>query len=236
MPSTIGIVASSQNFPLSLNPALWFDAADTTTITESSGSVSQWNDKSGNGKNVVQANGAAQPTTGTTTQNGLNVISFDGTDDFLESANGAASFDTVECYFIGLTSVDSRVLIGVPHAATHTSPFHRWLLFHNTINRLSIRVNSVLSSSANNVVSTSNAAIYRLETGTGDGYINTTRVINASGATNTYPNSTPLQIGTIAGGGAYLNGFVAEVLIFDRALNEDEKTTLNNYLTSKWNI
>jgi hypothetical protein len=65
---------------LLLGPTLWLDASDITTITESGGAVSQWNDKSGNGFNVSQGTGAAQPTTGSLTRNGLNVLSFDGGD------------------------------------------------------------------------------------------------------------------------------------------------------------
>ena len=39
----------------------WYDAMDESTITESAGAVSQWDDKSGNGFHQVQANGALQP-------------------------------------------------------------------------------------------------------------------------------------------------------------------------------
>jgi hypothetical protein len=70
--------------PLDLTPSLWLDAADTLTITELLGSVSQWNDKSGNGYNVVQASGANQPITGTRTVNGLNVLDFNGTSHRLD--------------------------------------------------------------------------------------------------------------------------------------------------------
>jgi hypothetical protein len=89
MPSTIGITASSVWTPLEL-PGLagWWDASDTSTITASSGSVSQWNDKSSNGRNVSQGSGAAQPTTGASTRNGLNVLDFDG-GDFLLAATAS---------------------------------------------------------------------------------------------------------------------------------------------------
>jgi len=63
--------------------ALWLDASDTSTITESSGSVSQWNDKSGNSYNFPQGTGSAQPTTNATTQNGKNVLDFDGSDSLV---------------------------------------------------------------------------------------------------------------------------------------------------------
>jgi hypothetical protein len=61
--------------------ALWLDAADTSTIHQTSGSVSQWDDKSGHSNHVSQATAARQPTTGANTQNGKNVLDFDG--DFL---------------------------------------------------------------------------------------------------------------------------------------------------------
>lgn len=82
--SAIGGVGFS---PLAL-PGLiaWHDASDAATITSSGGAVSQWDDKSGRGNHLAQATAANQPTTGTLTINGLNVIDFDGTNDFLASS------------------------------------------------------------------------------------------------------------------------------------------------------
>lgn len=56
--------------------ALWLDASDLSTITHSSGAVSQWDDKSGNARHVVQATGSLQPVTGTRTINGVNALDF----------------------------------------------------------------------------------------------------------------------------------------------------------------
>ena len=64
--------------PAEIPTALWLDAADTDTITEAAGFVSQWDDKSGNGNHFTQAVGTAQPTTGTRKINGLNVLGFGG--------------------------------------------------------------------------------------------------------------------------------------------------------------
>lgn len=57
-------------------PEAWYDASDASTITESGGLVSQWNDKSGSLNHAVQATGAKQPTTDSETINGLNVLTF----------------------------------------------------------------------------------------------------------------------------------------------------------------
>lgn len=42
--------------------ALWLDAEDAASITLNGATVSQWNDKSGNGRHVSQATAASQPT------------------------------------------------------------------------------------------------------------------------------------------------------------------------------
>lgn len=60
--------------------ALWLDASDTSTITHSSGAVSQWDDKSGNGQHVTQGTASLQPATGVETLNGLNVLTRSGAD------------------------------------------------------------------------------------------------------------------------------------------------------------
>jgi hypothetical protein len=70
--------------PLDLSPVLWLDASDTSTITESGGSVSQWNNKGTLG-NFTQGTGAVQPTTGASTISGRNVIDFAA--DYLTAAN-----------------------------------------------------------------------------------------------------------------------------------------------------
>ena len=57
---------------------LWLDAADTATITHSGGSVSQWDDKSGNGYHATQATGASQFTTGVSYINGRNALLTNG--------------------------------------------------------------------------------------------------------------------------------------------------------------
>jgi len=109
-------VSSWLNFtPASLNPTLWLDASDISTITESSGSVSQWNDKSANGYTFTQGTGAAQPKTGARTQNGLNVLDFDGNDSLVSTA--AAStwtflHDGTKFIVATVTSRDAAGVIG----------------------------------------------------------------------------------------------------------------------------
>jgi hypothetical protein len=64
---------------------LEYDASYTSTITDAGGgAVSAWAPKSGSvGATLAQGTAANRPITGTRTQNGLNVLDFDGTNDLL---------------------------------------------------------------------------------------------------------------------------------------------------------
>jgi hypothetical protein len=62
--------------PSMISTALWLDAADTSTVTLSSGAVSQWNDKSGNSRHVSQAVAAQQPTWNATGLNSKPILTF----------------------------------------------------------------------------------------------------------------------------------------------------------------
>lgn len=71
--------------PALISAALWLDAADSSTITQSGGTVSQWRDKSGNNRHVSQVISSRQPAYSATGLNSKPTIDFDGTDDFLKN-------------------------------------------------------------------------------------------------------------------------------------------------------
>ena len=74
--------ASSNPTPFSpsdLTLELWADAADTNTITATNSIVTSWSDKSGNSNLLTASN---DPSTGTLTENALNIIDLDGNDSF----------------------------------------------------------------------------------------------------------------------------------------------------------
>lgn len=69
--------------PADITTALWLDAADAATITESGGDVSQWADKSGNSNHAVNA-GAGKPS--------------------YDAANDRIVFDKASSEYLALTS------------------------------------------------------------------------------------------------------------------------------------
>ena len=73
--------------------AAWYDASDATTFTTATG-VSEWRDKSGNGRTLVQSVGLDQPTR-TATINGKSALVFDGTNHYLSCMGGSFSNQTM---------------------------------------------------------------------------------------------------------------------------------------------
>ncbi|MFM5944980.1 MAG: hypothetical protein ACKO9G_16710, partial [Dolichospermum sp.] len=60
-PSTKMVVLGRKlRTPAQISTDLWLDAADSSTITLNGSTVSQWNDKSGNGRNAIQATATNQ--------------------------------------------------------------------------------------------------------------------------------------------------------------------------------
>jgi hypothetical protein len=69
--------------PANITTALWLDAADASTVTTVTGAVSQWNDKSGNGRNATQSAAGSRPALISNVYTGKSAIRSDGIDDFL---------------------------------------------------------------------------------------------------------------------------------------------------------
>ena len=242
----LGIVASAKSKGPAGLPNLhsWYDAADATTIISSSGKVSQWNDKSGNSRNLTQGTGANQPGIGTTTQNGKNVITFNGTNQMMFAS---ASVTSNALTFFTVYKRDSG---GVTYGRLLS-------LYRNTGNDYDNTDSIVVQASA--LSSPPNINAYRASAqitpnsniSYGVAYsasmtLNGTAVsLNNSGtittgttsATSLNANAITMGAGGPSGGGdQYLNGWIAEHIIYTRVLSASEITLIRNYLSSKWGV
>lgn len=81
-----------------LRPALWLDAAEPSTITVATG-VSEWRDKSGNGRHFTQSVAASQPAYNQNGINGQNCLRFDGLNDVLSRVPEAWAFEYPIAHF-----------------------------------------------------------------------------------------------------------------------------------------
>ena len=230
--------------PADLEPVLWLDASDTSTITESSGSVSQWASKAG-GYNAVQATGANQPTTGTVTINGLNVIDFDGTNDRVT----VASFDLTGGQKFSIAAVftaDSGILSALAEHSANIDLNPGWGVFRDTDDTVAIARNTGIGFEVFDTTGTltTTAKVY---VGTYDGTLATNESnawLNGSGAgtrpasVNSNANLTndTLFIGSRGGTSRFLNGSIAELIVTKTALTTNEREALQTYLADKWGV
>jgi hypothetical protein len=263
VPSTLGVVASQVFTPLDLSPALWLDAADTSTITASGSSVSQWNDKSGNARHFIQSTAASQPTTGTATLNGRNVLVF--ASDFMRA-------DTTAATWTFLHNGTDHLIAVVFKAGTSSNPnaVYGILGTNNTSNlgvaltwddRSSVPRNNnitmqVRNATANVVVNSSDDALAgntfgvvtmltdpdnataadRSKIYVGSGSVIANNTASASPSTNT--QSSVAAIGaTNQTPTLPMTGQIAEVVIVSGAnATEANRLLLRDYLAAKWGI
>ncbi len=229
----------------------WYDASDATTITSSSGLVSQWNNKkSGATSHVTQGMETNQPQTGGDTINGLNVITFDGTDNFLESTSSDFNFSgstdlVILVVFESDTGGTRAIVTKDDDLATVSRGFN---LFQDTT---PAEIGLIIPTSSSERIRRNGRA-----TVNGIGPICVTAVFTGGVTQGIYVNGIS-DDGTIDGAvpstignngdpsffigrsrtGFYMDGNIAEVLIYEgNRLSESDFRGLYNYLATKWDI
>ena len=219
------------------NLQLWLDAADISTITESSGSVSQWDDKSGQANHATQGTGSAQPLTSAATLNGKNVISFGGS-DFLNLASGVFS----------AVAGDNTVFV-VCKRTTETGAFevvmnmrdsgvNKWLvIFSSVAGYIDFRNNN--SGAFSQAKTGATNTHHQIVRGRREGITKAVTFNREAESTNNFATSVTVTsgyIGSLTGSGNFLSGEIAEILLFSRSLESSEYQQVTDYLAAKWSI
>lgn len=224
--------------------ALWLDASDATTVTlDGSNNVSQWDDKSGNGRNVTQGVTGQRPNYATSSWCGLNAVIFDGSDDHLVSA----------AFPLGTFTAISVV------SRNWSSNAYAGYFGHNPGS--AVRASGVLGSTftdwfagetyaiGNGFGGSSVPRVFGSRPAVSDGTpicitarLGATSTIRVNGATNirTVTNASMASVNaTIVIGSTTTtldrwNGRICEFAIYDRELSDSEVIAVENYMRSKW--
>lgn len=205
--------------PANIQTALWLDAADASTITLNGITVSQWSDKSGNGRNVVQATASAQPTYTVSGLNGKPVLTFNSANlQFLFTAYNLSNTGFVIIY-AGSSGMRSGAVNAIPRLY-----FESNVISYNTLN-----IASWSASTANKIVAWRFDGIDAhsvLENGTDV----------ASGTQSLV--TTGLQPNYLIGRAAsnYSNGFYAEYIIVTSDISVFNSQRIEGYLAHKWGL
>lgn len=256
-----GIIASSQTSfnPLSIaNCKVWLDASDTSTISLSGSEVTQWTDKTANGYTFTQGTSANRPLSGTRTQNGRNVIDFDGTNDKLVATSSGSTWnflhngtehtilvaflqdvDSNNGFFLG-TSAANFVNRGASHGVLAGDRiFSQVATGSGSIRAVDADVTSFGDMQVFTYVSftmkpsnatASERVAFRYKNGAAN------KPNAATGAVSTSDATFALSIGSNSTDTFPLNGVLGEILIYDVALSDANRGLLETYLATKWNI
>lgn len=262
MSPILGITASSMRAgfnPLSISGCqLWLDAADTSTISLSGSAVTQWNDKSGNSRNFAQSTSGNRPSSGTRTQNGKNIIDFDGSDDRLVSSSASSTWTFLHDgtqYTVFFAAVKDLDAFGDLLGNNANSSANTGVAFSEANSlRLAHYISRGVSGTAvlDNITSNNTVSGYHywsVQAKPSDAsatnrsairYKSGSAITNNSntGAVNTGTASFDLTIGDSKGNTTNLpfNGGLGEILIYNSYLSAGDMTKVNDYLAAKWGV
>ncbi len=239
-----GIVAAF--FPTDIaDLELWLDADDATTISDTSGEVDTWTDKSTNGFTAT-ASGTARPETGTDTINSKNTLTFDGSATIMNLGQPAALDFTpsTDPFTIFVVSEAATSVTGAIFAkAGSTSAQRQYYLFHD-LNENVNKMATVTGGTNNkaNITSTGSPKMFTYVTSTTDTELFVDGVSGGTGSIGTATNIADVTIGARrgtdvnTGSGFHFTGKVAEILVYSRELSMTEIQDVEEYLDNKWGI
>lgn len=209
--------------PLHYAPKLWLDGADASTVTESSGAVSKWDDKSGNNNDVTQDTEANKPTY---ENNGLT---FDGASDFMSKDDVLIipeDSSYTKMVVVSFTTTSGGNTISIGNSALFV-PSGFPTVFHGSSEAasseaISLSTRYLLTATYNNSTTTTKVFVNGVE----------------KGSDNTSPSWTDsvqkLAIGSYSGSN-HLNGILNEAIVYGRDLG-DARSKVEAYLMKKWTI
>jgi hypothetical protein len=226
--------------------AVWLDAEDTSTITLNGSTVSQWNDKSGNGRHVSQENATQQPAYTTGALSNKPVLTFDGVNDTLQRASAglsglsSVSIFVVMRYITGGTSEDIATGVGTAGVAGAVRSFYRkpsgttqgWANWSRDVGDSAFSCDiggghHIFAGWNTSLVAGNNIVIAR------DGL--SAVYTNANG--NLALTGDGLGVGELVGSFTrYTNASIAEVVILPVAVTTAQQQLIEGYLAHKWGL
>lgn len=241
----------------------WMDASDSSTILQNGTNVADWRSKAGT-LTASQTTASLQPAYTTAAQNGLNVVTFDGTGRRMTFNSGVSStvwsflHDATEfaIYWVGSAiSPNSHTYFSNTRAVTAAndsngiSVMHDFgTLYGNPTIRAIVRSTTGNIATVNTNLNSNTVGcmelIGDLNNATAGNRLRL-RLNNGTQASSTAGTGTiataapggPFTLGANGQGTLYgLNGRLCELIIYKRSIASSESTAVRNYLLGKWGI
>lgn len=206
---------------------MWYKAS---VISDATGTeVTTWDDSSPSGFDLVGTAGAAPYVTNSSEINGQKWLSFDGSNDILKHGLGALAQPTTVfalCKFDGLPAASATVLDG-------TNASTRMLMGITSAGAFQISGGTALTS-AGSLVDTGNWVLFEATfKASPSAAIITNGVSQLTGDAGSQAASG-LFVGQRQATARYLDGGLAEILIYTNDVSSDDRTAIREYFTTKF--
>jgi hypothetical protein len=240
--------------PYGFNPALtaglvlWLDASDPTTITQSSGNITQWRDKS---TSALTATAVNNPTLVANVQNGFPGISFDGSTQYFNLGNNL-NMGTNQIYIFIVSKFNSTADGAIIGKSLLGSQGGRYSLLRvGALVPLIEAGGGVVNNSGLNSDTSTSARLLNMvwDRSTINLYQNGSSVfsVGLSDSSNLTTGNS-LLIGAYQNGsggtppatGLFMNGYIHEILMYFTStaspLGNTARQQIESYLAQKWGL
>ena len=214
------------------NCSLWLDAADSSTVTLSGSTATQWNDKSGNGRNSTSCSA-----TYSNRINGLNCM----TNPIISGPITNSGSSIVTIFIVGTKAstgglYDSMLALNLSPITNYYGAGTLFACYYGGTSppQFYCYMSGNLSLSFVGAVNTP-FIFNAFQTGTtGSTFGNGTSYGNVSTAGSTF-NYTTYYIGLCTGGPAWV-GNICEIIVYNSILSISQRQQVESYLGQKWGI
>jgi hypothetical protein len=237
----------------STNNPLWLKADAGTSTTVNGGAVSAWNDASGNANHASQATGSQQPIYTTGLINGMPALFFDNIGspaNDLMTVNDADNLDnTAGLTILTVTrpiSIDNSNARAIVSKRVNVGDNQAYTIFFYTNNHINIDIEGNDNRFATPFTFVGGrdylfTVLYDGSLASGSRtkvYVNENLDITTTETATTISNwASPVVIGSMnVGDGRPFGGYIAEIIIYRKALNSAERVIVHNYLFAKYDI
>jgi hypothetical protein len=217
--------------PSQITTALWLDANDSASVTLNGSTVSQWSDKSGNGRHATQATAAAQPSYNLTGLNSKPILTFDGSADFLsitEFNDGAT---------VAIVGAGGDVLAPQLSGAAPASFAPAW---NAALGRTFYRGVTDIATRSAGFSGSNNFGIGLITLSTSQSAVNIKQDGNTAVTFSQPLVSNDLEINTVgrdyAGATQFCTGSIAEIIVIATVASTSDCEQIEGYLAHKWGL
>ena len=246
---------SIKTTPYGFNPSLtaglvlWLDASDATTITQTSGNITQWIDKS---TSALTATAVNNPTLVANVQNGFPGISFDGSSQYFNLGNNL-NMGTNQIYIFVVSKFNSTADGAIIGKSLYGPQAARYSLVRSggTMVPLVEATGGAVNNNGLNSDTSTSARLLNMVWDRSNIYLyqNGSSVfsVGLSDSSN-LTNGDSLLIGAYQNGsggtppvaGLYMNGYIHEILMYFTStaspLGNTARQQIESYLAQKWGL